>query len=145
MSKSLKTLIKISKSEVDRLQKELAQLIKNQDLYKSHIEIFKQNIAHERNMANENFENPEIALAFVNFANATNDKIDIAQAEVDKLETEIAAKRDVLRDAFSEQKKFEIVDAANAERRRLEINKFEDNKLDEIGTSMFVRSGKNEQ
>jgi flagellar export protein FliJ len=144
MSKSLKTLIKISKSAVDSLQKQLAELVKRQDFYKNHIEIFKQQIENERNMANENFENPEIALAFVNFANATNDKIDIAQAEVDKLEIEIATKRDELREAFSEQKKFEIVDAANAERRRLEINKFEDNKLDEIGTSMFIRKQENE-
>jgi len=145
MSKSLKTLIKISKNEVDRLQKELAELVKLQDFYRSHIAIFREQIANESKLSNENFENHEIASALAKFIIATNDKIDMAQSQVDKLEIDISAKRDVLKEAFSEQKKFEIVQATNLENEQYELNRKVGNRLDEIGISTFIRNEQNEQ
>jgi flagellar export protein FliJ len=144
MSKSLKTLIKISKSEVDTLQKELSELQRRQDIFLNKIAKMNADIEREKKLANDNFEDHEIASSFVAFAAATKDKIEIAQTQVDILEKQIEAKRDELREAFSEQKKFEIVQANKLAKELAERNKKEDNKLDEIGVSMFIRSEGNE-
>ena len=105
----------------------------------------REQIVQEGAIANANYQDHEMALAFVNFTNATNEKINLAQIQVDTLERQIAAKRDELREAFSEQKKFEIVDTNNKTKAELELNRTIGIKLDEIGTSMFIRKEKHEQ
>lgn len=144
MSKSLKTLIKISKNEVDREQKELAEIQRLQDKFLWDIGNLQRALEAEKKLAQENFEDNEIALSFAKFSAATNDKIEQAQKEVEQLEQLIQKKREQLREAFAEQKKFEIVNAAKLHAQVVERNKKEGQKLDDAGTNMFIRGSGDE-
>lgn len=144
MSKSLKTLIKLSKSEVDREQKELAEIQRLQDSFLWEIANLKRALEAEKKIAEENFEDAQIALSFAKFSAATQTKIEEAQKEVEQLEQLILKKREQLQEAFAEQKKFEIVQAAKLHEQVVERNKKESQRLDEAGTNMFIR-GDNEE
>ena len=144
MSKSFKTLIKISKNEVDRQQKELADVQRQQDMIRLHMEQMQAQMVTEKKLVEDNYADHDIASSFAQFAVATNEKIGQATELIGQMEEKISAMRDDLRVAFAEQKKYEIVDAAAAKRRLDERNKKEAEKLDEIATNIFIRSGDNE-
>lgn len=144
MSKSLKTLIKISKSLVDREQKELAEIQRLQDKYLWEIGNLKRALATEKIIAGDNFEDNEIAISYAKFSAATKNKIELAQKEVEQIEILILKKREQLREAFAEQKKFEIVNAAKLHAQVQERNKKESQKLDEAGTNIFIRGEQND-
>lgn len=136
MSKSLQTLAKLAKSEVEKLQKELAELLKQEDLLKSDILRLQNAILSEAQIASTN---PELGRNFPAFLQATKKKIELAQNKLSALLQRIAKKRDQLGEAFSEQKKFEIVMQNKLLEKIKEEQRKETIMLDEVGVNIFNR------
>lgn len=139
MSKSLNTLIKVAKNEVDRQQKDLAEVQAKQDQILRQIEKMQAELESEKKIVERNYADHELAANFANFASAVNNKIAAAQEEVKAMEEVIEQLRDKLRESFAEQKKFEIVKAVNLKKEIAERNKKEAEKLDEMGTNIYIR------
>jgi flagellar export protein FliJ len=135
--KSLKTLIKLRKDEVDKRRKELADIEQRQQLLTQEHEKICRNIELETEAA-QNF--PEMAVTFAGFLKKALKRRDDLLRNIKQLQNIIDKKRDELQMAFSEQKKLEIVlDNKIAEAYRLELKK-EQLKLDEIAAQNFRRS-----
>lgn len=144
MPSSLKTLIKVAKSEVDRKQKELAEVQIQQDHLKKQISTIESSINDEKKIAEKNYEDHQLAASFSSFAAAAQGKIDNLENAVKNLEGTIEILREKLSEAFAEQKKFEIVEAANIKKAKQEAARLEAAKLDEVGTNMFARKEGND-
>ena len=134
--KTLKTLIRLKKDEVDGLKKELAQIEERQRiLLDEHADLANQ-LENEAAVA---AEFPEIAASFAAFAKRTVTRQKNLMKTIQILQAAIDKKRDELLVEFGELKKFEIaldqqqIAAFNESKRRDSIA------MDEVAIRGFVR------
>ena len=127
--KSLKTLIKLRKDELDKRRKELSEIEQRQQLLINEYEELGRKIEKETRAASEF---PEMALTFASFLKKAMKRREDLMRNIKQLQTVIDKKRDELQTAFGELKKLEIVlDNKIAEAYREELKR-EQLKLDEI-------------
>ena len=137
MTKSLKTLIRLAKRVVDKEQETLGNLQGRWDKFNHQKLGFLENLAKEAKVAEEN---PELSASFGSFASATQIKIRRAEEQMKKLDSRIEFQREKLREAFAEQKKYEIA-LENKERAILEEQRKQEQKtLDEIAIQRHSRN-----
>lgn len=127
--KSLKTLIKLRKDEIDKRRKEIADIEQRQLLLVNEHDALEKRMELEAEAAT-NF--PETAITYASFLKKAIRRRDDLVRNIIQLQHIIDKKRDELQIAFGEQKKLEIVlDNKIAEAYRAELKR-EQLKLDEI-------------
>ena len=127
--KSLKTLIKLRKDEVDKRRKELSDIEARQQSLIAEFERHGKSIEIE-SAAAVNF--PETSITFAGFLKKTLKRRDDLQKAIKLMQQVIDKKRDELQEAFGELKKLEIVlENKITEAYRAELKR-EQGKLDEI-------------
>lgn len=129
MKKQLTTLIKLAKNETDKVQKQLAQIVTRQDGFIEQKKKLEVELETEMQKADEF---PETAKDFAEFARAMRDRIAKYIQEIARLQEKIDIKQEELRDAFANQKKYEIALENKLEELKIEEKKEEQKKLDEI-------------
>jgi len=127
--RTLNTLIRLKKDEVDKLKKELAEMENRQQVLKDEHNMLGERLKSEAKFASEF---PESLAAFAEFTKKTLKRQEDLMRTIETMQAAIDKKRDQLQDAFGEQKKFEIV----LEQRELAkfeaAKKREDKLMDEI-------------
>ena len=134
--KTLKTLIRLKKDELDKLQKELAEIQARQQKLKDEHQDLASALAREGEFASQF---PESIRAYTAFAKKTLDRQKILMNNINMLQNAIEKKRDELLVQFSEQKKFEI---ALEQRQLAEFNEAkarEARMMDEVAIRGFSR------
>ena len=134
--KSLKTLIKLRKDEVDKRRKELSEIEQRQQLLVNEHTALEHKIEQETAAA-ANF--PEAAVTFANFLKKALKRRDDLTRNIIQLQQIIDKKRDELQAAFGELKKLEIVLENKITEAYREELKREQVKLDEIATRNLSR------
>ncbi len=136
--KSLKTLIKLRKDEVDKRRKELAEIeARQQALVDEHTAL--ENKIELETEAASNF--PETAVTFAGFLKKALKRRDDLTRNIIQLQHIIDKKRDELQLAFGELKKLEIVlENKIAEAYKAELKR-EQLKLDEIAARNLQMHG----
>ncbi len=135
-AKSLKSLIRLHKHELDEKQRILA------DLYRVLAELTRQKRAQEEGLEKEKKalkESGDIHYTFASYSEAVKKKCAQLEAEMQRTEGKIAAAKDSLMETFGELKKFEMTEA---ERKKLEEDErrlIEAKNFDDIGLTMFRR------
>lgn len=127
--KSLKTLIKLRKDEVDKRRKEIAEIEARQQALVDEENKVEKQITLESEAAT-NF--PETAVTFANFLKRALKRKEDLIRNIIMLQQIIDKKRDELRVAFGELKKLEIVLERKIEEARREEARREQLQLDEI-------------
>ena len=136
MTKSYKTLIRLAKKVVEKEQEALSNLQARWDKFNDEREKHLASLEREAAIAEQD---PEMAADFGSFAKLTQSKIRKAESEMRKIEKHIEKQREKLREAFAEQKKYEIA-LENKEAQILEEEKkTEQKKLDEVAIQGHTR------
>jgi flagellar export protein FliJ len=134
--KTLKTLIRLKKDEVDELKKQLAEMENRQQVLKDEHRDLGLALEREAEFAS-NF--PESLQAFADFTKKTLKRQEALMHTIEAMQKAIDKKRDELQEAFGELKKFEIV----LEQRQLalfeEAKKRESKLMDDVAIRGFMR------
>lgn len=135
MNKSLKTLSRIQKFQIDEQRKLMAEKLQEEAAVMDNIRQMDRRFEEEKLFA---AQNPAVA----DFGAYTKRYLELRRAEEEHLQQvrqEIELIRDKISDMFKEQKTFEIVDRQRAAAERKETEQKDQKMLDEIGTNAYIK------
>lgn len=139
--KSLKTLIRLQKRELDMLRREIVSLqTQRQQCIDATQRLDEELLAEQERAAGM----PEMAVFFGSFAQAIKARQESLMMEVAKLEKQIDELAEKVAEKFGEQKKYEIIHDRKLEELAKEEQRKENAELDEISTVRYVRKSKEE-
>ena len=134
----LSPLIRLRKYRVEEKQKILAELFRQAELLEGRRRVLLANVDREQNLAEES-QDIDSMVAFSAYAARVYTEIEKINGQIAKMEPRIEKAQDDMREAFSEQKKAEIIQEQR-EKEEVEKNaKKEGSTLDEIGMDAFRR------
>lgn len=135
--RGLPTLIRLAKHDLDERRRTLAELQDRQDRFRVEAALTEARLEGEKLNAREA---GQVAFAFTGFMHAALAERDRLLAEAERMNPEVDAALEVVRAAYEEVKRLEMVEEAErlAERERLE--KLERQALDEAGMDRHVRA-----
>lgn len=134
----LKPLIRLRKYRVEEKQKVLAELFRQTELIEGRKKVLYDSLDREEKMAEES-DSIDAMFAFVAYASRVHTELEKLNILIEKMEPRIQKAQEEMREAFSEQKKAEIIQDRREEQERLEIAKKEDTNLSEIGIEIYRR------
>jgi len=137
MLKSLTTLIKINKAQLDEKRRQLAVLLDKKQQHIDEIKRLEDSIKYESdNLARTA---ADFRPMFLNFVMGVRKKEEVILAEIDKLNPQINKMTDEISIIFSEMKKYEIVKENRETELELELQRKTQIEIDEMAISNFVR------
>lgn len=134
--KSLNTLLKIAKRDVETLQRALAQKIAQQRAVEESILALQQQIAAEQQRAVQDYESSR---AYAGYAILAGDRRKALAAEAQAIAAECDAIRQLIAEAHVEMRKFERLIELRREREQAARDKREAAELDEMATQRAGR------
>lgn len=134
--KSLHTLLRIARADLDTLQRALADQIRKQLAIEERIRTHDQELAHEQKMALRDYESARAYGGYATLAMATRRAL---QAEAKAIELESDRLRELISEAHIEMRKFERLLELQAERDKKAADTREAAELDEFAT---LRAGR---
>lgn len=135
---NLKPLIRLRKYRVEEKQKVLAELFRQSELLEGRKRVLLSDMDREEKMAQES-SSIDAMFAFVAYAARVHTEIEKLDMIMAKMEPRILKAQDEMREAFSEQKKAEIIQEQREDEEKKEIAKKENTNLDEVGVELFRR------
>ncbi len=135
MNKSLKTLSRIQKFNIDEQRKRLAEKMEEEAVVIDNIRKLDARYREEKAFATKN---PGVG----DFGLFTKRYLELRRREEEHLKQvklQIEEIRDKISEMFKEQKTFEIVDQRRAAAERYENEQKEQKMLDEIGTNAYIK------
>lgn len=138
--KSLATLIKLHKRELDLLRRRLTNL----EIQKNALIALSVKLAEElENEINLAASQVEMSNFFGNYADRIRDRQDTIRQEVLALNKQILAMQAEIAESFSELKKYEIALENRRRAEREEMARKETIQLDDLGIAQFIRKEEN--
>jgi len=135
--KSLNTLIKLQKRQIDVLRREISLLQDERNKLQEASEKLRQEYARESELLQNDLS---MASFFATYSHCTKLRMATLGDEIFKLDGEIEAKTDIVREQFGEQKKYEIA-LQNAKKRIFEAEKHLLQKtFDEVASQSYFRN-----
>ncbi len=135
----LNPLIRLRKFRVEEKQKVLAELFRQAELLESRKRVITDEVAHEQVTA-ENSGRVEDLIAFAAYSSRMVGELDRLDGQLKKLDLKITRAQDDMREAFSEQKKAQIIQDRRDAEEQAEQDAKESKNLDEIGIEVFRRN-----
>jgi flagellar FliJ protein len=141
MQKPLKILVKLSKNELDRKRRELAEFLNKKEKKILEIKSLNESLENERDNLTKN---PEAAIVFASFLGAIRQKQTAIVEDIEKnIEPKIKKLSEEIADNFAEMKKYEILLERKLAEAQAELNKKTQNTLDEVAMVQHeLKSGK---
>jgi flagellar protein FliJ len=134
----LKPLIRLRKYRVEEKQKVLAEIFRQAELLEGRKRVLVLDLEREEQLAQES-DSVDAMFAFVAYAARVHTEIDKLNMLIEKMEPRILKAQDEMREAFSEQKKAELIQEQREDEEQKEIARKENTNLDEIGVEVFRR------
>lgn len=134
----LKPLIRLRKYRVEEKQKVLAELFRQTELLEARKRVLFADMEREEALANSS-DSIDAMFAFVAYAGRVHTEIEKLNMLLGLMEPRILKAQDEMREAFSEQKKAEIIQEKREDEEQKEIARKENTNLDEIGVEVFRR------
>lgn len=134
--KSILTLIKYHKQQLDALRRELAGLETQKSRLLLAIDGLRQELARELEIAGKN---SEMSQFFGGFSQRIQEREELIRAEIAKLDAQMTELRERIREKFGELKTFEIARDQFIEREKKKLATREALALDEVAIQQFVR------
>ena len=136
MPSPLKNLIRINDWAVDEKRRRLGELLELQANLQAQADALEQDLIREQAIA---AETPEAGTFYGAYAEAVIERRDRLVQSIEKMDVEVLAAREEVRAAFRELKKYEVAQENRDLAEIKERNKTEQEELDEIGITRFVR------
>jgi flagellar export protein FliJ len=134
----LKPLIRLRKYRVEEKQKVLAELFRQTELLEGRKRYLLDEMDREEQLAND-ADSVDAMFTFVSYAARVHAELDKLDIQIARMEPRILKAQDEMREAFSEQKKAEIIQEQREQEEEAEIARKENTNLDEIGVEVFRR------
>lgn len=128
--KTIDTLIRLAKLEVDNRRRTLAELLDQDAAFDRAIARLDQEVEDERDKARQF---PEFATGYTAYAKHAADRRSALVESKAVLSVQIDEARDQLAESFEEQKKFEITAENQAAQEAADLDRREQVELDELG------------
>lgn len=138
-AKGLKTLIRLSKFNVDEKRRVLTQLQAREEHVIEEIRKGEEQLKHEQQLAAE--DSTGVGFAYGAYHQAWMKKRDLMHQALAAVRAEIEKAREELAEAFRELKTYEVTQANREKREREEADRKEQIFLDEVGLTMHRRKG----
>lgn len=138
-AKGLKTLIRLSKFNVDEKRRVLTQLQAREEHVIEEIRKGEEQLRHEQQLAAE--DSTGVGFAYGAYHQAWMKKRDLMHQALAAVRAEIEKAREELAEAFRELKTYEVTQANREKREREEADRKEQIFLDEVGLTMHRRKG----
>lgn len=138
MADSLKVLQRIKKMELDDLHRILFNKIAKQDQCKKKLQTLNEDYEKEKEFASQH----PMLCDFGAYTESYLKKRRALEDKIAELEKEIEQLRDVMADAFKEQKTYSIIDEQRTKKQLKEMEKSEQKLLDEVGTNAYIKKHK---
>lgn len=135
MANSLKVLQRIKKMELDEQRRVLMNKLEAQDNCNKQLKNLIETYEAEKKFAEKN----PLLGNFGAYTKSYLKKKRLLEQQIEALEKEIAAIRDVMSDMFKEQKTYSIIDELRQKAEQKELNAAEQKMLDEIGTNAYIK------
>lgn len=137
--KSLTTLIKIAKQQLDSLRRDLANLEAEKQKLLEAIARLKEELQREIELSGQH---PEMGAFFGGFAKRIREREDAFNASVQKLDALMNKLRERIREQFAEQKKYELAKEAREKEEKEVQDKAEVRDMDEVAGMRHERKKK---
>ena len=134
--KSIQTLLRVKQREMDALKRQQGILEKNRDdLYKT-VDMLSDRLRDELKAAEKM---PEMSHFFGDFSAHIKKRQEQIHAHIRKVEAELEKLTAVIREKFSEMKKYELAMQAQQKRMAEAARKREQQAMDEVGLRGYIR------
>lgn len=134
--KSMHTLLRVKRREMDALKRQQGMLERQREDVVSNIARLDEQLAQEMKLAEDM---PEMGHFFGDFSIAIKNRQEKMRVHLRKLESELDKLAELLRDRFSDIKKYEIALANWEKKRAATIAQREQQEMDEVGIRGYVR------
>ena len=137
----LNALIRLRKYRVEEKQKALAEVFRQAELLETRKRILLAEVDREQKLAEESGD-VDAMVAYAAYAARVYTELKKLDYLISLMEPRIAKAQDEMREAFSEQKKAEIIQEQREQEEAEKIAKKENGNLDDIGVEVFRRKDK---
>lgn len=134
--KSLKTLIRLHRNELDEKRRHLAEMQRRLDALQQALATHDAEVEREKEMARHDLD---AAMAFPRFHKAASLRREKLVADLVEAERMVEAAREEVASAFQEVKRFEITEENRIERERRHEAQLEQVRLDEVALNQHRR------
>lgn len=135
---NLKPLIRLKTHQLDQKKRALAALYREREALQDSKEKLEQQRAHERE-ALEQDNSIDAQVSYMRYAENVKKQIAGLDSKMAKLDERIKVAQDLMRDAFADLKRVEIIQERREGEEQAEEKRKEDNELDEIGLDQHRR------
>lgn len=139
MNKSLKTLTRIKKFDIDEQRKLLVEQQEAEERTIEDLRLLNEKFENEKKFA---MENPGLCGDFGLYTKRYLKLRASLEIKLNNIRRRIEEIRDIIAAMFKEQKTFEIIDASRTAREEKELAEKEQKLLDEIGTNTYIKQHK---
>lgn len=139
MNKSLKTLTRIKKFDIDEQRKLLVEQLEAEEHTIEDLRLLNEKFEAEKKFAQEN---PSLCSDFGLYTKRYLKIRAAHEIKLNNIRRRIEEIRDIIAAMFKEQKTFEIIDANRTVREEKELAEKEQKLLDEIGTNTYIKQHK---
>ncbi len=139
MTKSLKTLTRIKKFDIDKQRKLLVEQQEAEERTLQELGLLNRKYEDEKKFAQEN------PLLCGDFGLYTKQYLKLRtelETKLNGIHRRIEEIRDIIADMFKEQKTYEIIDKQRSRQEQRELAEKEQKQLDEIGTNSYIKHHK---
>ena len=139
MNKSLKTLTRIKKFDIDEQRKLLAEQQEAEEQTIEELRLLNEKFEAEKIFA---MENPSLCGDFGLYTKRYLKIRAALEIKLNNIRQRIEEIRDIIADMFKEQKTYEIIDENRTKQEEKELTEKEQKLLDEIGTNTYIKHHK---
>lgn len=139
MNKSLKTLTRIKKFDIDEQRKLLVEQQEAEERTFQELKLLNQKYEDEKKFAQEN---PLLCSDFGLYTKQYLKLRSVLEIKLNNIRKRIEEIRDIIADMFKEQKTYEIIDEHRSKAELKELAEKEQKMLDEIGTNSYIKHHK---
>ncbi len=136
MIKSISTLIKLYKQNLDEKRRQLNNLLVQKDKLDLMLENSIKELIREREFAEKSIES---RIVFASFVEVSLERQKLIRAHIWKVGMDIESKREEIAIAYADLKKYEIIKEMKVIEKEKEEAKQEQAILDEVGVTAYIR------
>ena len=141
MNKSLKTLTRIKKFDIDEQRKLLVEQLNAEEQTLHELKLLTEKFESEKKFAQEK---PNMCIDFGLYPKRYRQLRAALEIKHNGIRRRIEEIRDIIADMFKEQKTYEIIDTNRAKAEQKELAEKEQKLLDEVGTNSYIKHHKDQ-
>lgn len=139
---NLKPLIRLKSHQLEQKQRALAEIYREREMHQSQKDELLEKMEKERQALDEMGDDVNAQFQFLSYSENVKQRIESIDAHMKALDERILMAQNLIRDAFADLKRIEIIQQRRDDDVQAAIKKKEDIELDEIGLQQHRKGHK---